>query len=142
MRKLAWAPIIALVAGILTFLTPTAASADAIEVRNTGSYDIGAIRWYDGVYNVPGKYDALIPAGRFSGWPTTAGIYVGPGYCVRFRIWLRGTEQNPPGAGDLGEVNFFRADAFNFPNGRHLLFGNSSWDVKALPLSNSGCWNP
>jgi hypothetical protein len=141
MRKLAWAPVIALVAGVLTFLTPGTASAAAVEVRNTGGYGIGAVQFRDGVYNVPGKYDAVIPAGRFSGYPSTAGIYLGPGYCVRFRAWLRGTEQNPPGPGDLSDPAIIRAEPATFPGGRHLWFDNGSWDVKALPLSDSGCWN-
>ncbi len=141
MRKLAWAPVIALMAGILTVLTPGAASADALEVRNTGVYGIGAVQYWDGAYNVPGKYDAVIPSGYFSGYPSTAAVYVGPGYCVRFRYWRSGTEQNPPEGDELSDPSIIRADALHFPNGRHLQFASGSWDVKALPLSNSGCWN-
>jgi hypothetical protein len=134
MKKWTWAPVIALVAGLLTCLTPSMASAAATEVRNTGTSYIGAIRVRDGVYK-NGTYDDLIPPGQFSGYPSTAGIYIGPGYCVRVRAWLAGTEQNPPRPDQLGPVSIYHGESW-------LWFGSGSRDIRALPLSDSRCWNP
>lgn len=135
----AWAPVIALMATLVTCLTPSTASAAATEVRNTGTSYIGAIRTRDGVYK-NGTYDDLIPPGQFSGYPSTAGIYIGPGYCVRFRYWLWGTEANPPGPSGLSNPSIIRSEPHLFPNGRWVWFENSSWDIRALPLSNNGCY--
>lgn len=131
MKKTTWASAIALTAGLLT-LTPSAAHADATEVRNTGTVGIGAVQYRDGNYAIDGKYDALMPGGRFSGYPSTAGIWVGPGYCVRIRGWLWGTEQNPPPPEGL-------TDPVVLKGNRHVWFESGSYDVKALLSTDPGC---
>ncbi|MEO3925253.1 hypothetical protein ABGB07_15485 [Micromonosporaceae bacterium B7E4] len=135
MKKVRWASTIALTAALLISLTPTAASAASREVRNTGAYAIGAIQVFDGQYS-QGAYDALIPPNRFSGWASTAGIYVGPGYCVRARKWLAGTEAFPPAPSQLDNPFIVHGPAYV------ELFSSIGFDVRALPLSDPLCWNP
>jgi hypothetical protein len=54
-------------------------------VFNVSDIGIGVIGKKDGVYNVPGKYDYVLPVDMMSysrfGWNTTGGWYNGPGYC-------------------------------------------------------------
>lgn len=144
MKKTTWASAIALTAGLLT-LTPSAAQADAPEVRNTSTISIGAVQvWSTNacVYR-QGCYDALIPSGRFSGWPSTAAIWVGQGYCLRLRPWLPGyTEQNPPPPAGLGDP-IVRIPPPGTQGGWHRFGADTrSWDVRALPLSDPGCGGP
>ncbi|WP_189243483.1 hypothetical protein [Planobispora rosea] len=139
MKKMAWASATALAAALLASLTPSAseASVAATEVRNTSTISIGAVQYRDGQYKHHPYYDDLIPPGRLSGYPSTAGVYIGPGYCVRLRYWLRGTEQNPPSPPDLSDPEVRR-----FPTGGWVWFLSRSWDVRALPLSDPGCQGP
>ena len=99
MRKTSWAFMVALTVALVTGLSPAASAsavktldvggADAVaatwKVRNTGTIGVGAIRVWRGVGRFyqqgDGLYDAVIPAGRYSGWPSTEGFYIGPGYC-------------------------------------------------------------
>ncbi|GGP52943.1 hypothetical protein GCM10010185_26330 [Saccharothrix coeruleofusca] len=124
-----------------TGLTPAAsASPTANEVRNTGTIGIGAIQVFDGQYKHPGQYDDLIPGGRFSGYAHTAGLYVGPGFCVRLRGWLYGTEQNPPPPSGLTDPQLL-------PGGTsgaqwELSDAYPGFDARALPASDPGCQNP
>lgn len=137
MKKLRWASTIALTAALLISLTPTGASAASREIRNTGAYGIGAIQVFDGSYSQGGGlYDAVIPPNRFSGWASTAGIYVGPNYCVRARRWLSGTEAFPPAPSQLADPFIVHGPAYV------ELFSSIGFDVRALPLSNSLCWSP
>jgi hypothetical protein len=141
MKKATWASV-ALAAGLLA-LIPTAAQADAPEVRNTSTIAVGAVQYWAGntcAYR-QGCYDALIPAGRFSGWPSTAAIYSGPGFCVRIRYWAAGyTEQNPPPPEGLSDPIIYRFPASSYPNGGFIHFTDSrSWDVRALSLSHADC---
>jgi hypothetical protein len=141
MRKLKLVSMMAVTAALLTGLTPTASAASAAtnEVRNTGAIAIGAIQVFDGSYR-NGTYDDLIPAGRFSGYAHTAGFYVGPGYCVRVRGWLSGTQEFPPPPANLtdpiivhGGTNGFQYDFRNSPPVR------VGYDVRALPSTDPGC---
>ncbi|MGX7671329.1 hypothetical protein [Plantactinospora sp. DSM 117369] len=138
MKKVKLASTIALTAALLVGLTPAAASAASREIRNTGTYAIGAIQVFDGQY-AQGNYDALIPPGRFSGWASTAGIWIGPGYCVRFREWLSGTEASPPGPSQLGNPFIHLGPGYVHLAVNYTALG---FDVRALPLSNSLCYNP
>lgn len=157
MAKLRWASALALAAAILATAAPASAAEGRVApakeqaeapvlgttsqassaraaalsngVHNTSTIAIGAFEVYrgDGAFYRQGKYDALIPAGRYSGFPYTAGIYVGPGYCVRVRGWLPG--------GGLSHVEWGYGEDWvtfstNYPG----------FDVRALPSNNSGCW--
>jgi len=127
MKKTGWAFIVALTIALLTGLSPSAPAAaastgetgntgkaallQAWKVRNTGDVGVGAIQvWLgQGPYYQQGQglYDAVIPAGQFSGWAFTQGFYVGPGYCLRTRHWTNasGTSLGPVtrwGPGQLG----------------------------------------
>ncbi|WP_219463407.1 hypothetical protein [Nonomuraea rhizosphaerae] len=131
MKRTAWVSAIALAAGILTSV-PTAASAaspTANEVHNTGAYGIGAIRYVNHAHT-PGHYDALIPAGLYSGWPHTSALYVGPGFCVRLRGW-NPDPQHLTGAQILtnigGEGEWFLSDLY------------PGFDARALPIGDAGC---
>jgi hypothetical protein len=142
MKKLRWASTVALTAAVMTSLTlPTAAGASATdnEVRNTGTSHIGGIdNWRGtGAIYANGYWDGLIAAGSFSGWRHTAGIYVGPGYCVRVRAWRYGTQQNPPPPAGL-------SNAVIVPSNTQARLDDAfpGWDIRALPNSNSGCANP
>lgn len=142
MKKLRWLSAVALAAAVVTSLMlPTAAGASATdnEVRNTGTSHIGGIdnwRGYGAIY-ANGYWDVLIAAGSFSGWRHTSGFYVGPGYCVRVRAWLYGTQQNPPPPSGL-------SNPVIVPSNSQAHFDNAppGWDIRALPNSNSGCRNP
>lgn len=131
MKKATWASAIALTAGILTSVPPaaSAASPTANEVHNTGSYGIGAVRYVSHVHT-PGHYDALIPAGLYSGWPHTSYLYVGPGYCVRLRGWLSG--------GGLTQVQILTPGG---PTSGEWRLNDSypGFDARALLLSDPGC---
>lgn len=63
---------------------PAAAAQPVNTVLNTGTVPIGALRSLSGPHQ-HGTYDDLIPAGMYSGYPFTAGVWIGDGYCVRFR---------------------------------------------------------
>ncbi|MDG4825095.1 hypothetical protein O7635_24880 [Asanoa sp. WMMD1127] len=134
-----WATTFALTAVLVIGLTPGSASAATKEMRNTGDYAIGAIQVFDGTYaQGGGRYDALIPPGRFSGWASTDGIYIGPGWCVRRRFWLSGTEASPPGPAQLGDPKIHYGGA----NGLWVRFHSEiGVDIKALPYSHPDCWN-
>jgi hypothetical protein len=118
---------------VIASLTPTAASASTTssrEVRNTGDIAIGAIQtWlgYGDLY-IRGPYDDLIPAHQYSGYPSTAAIYVGSGYCVRRREWTNavGTELSPTASITRGPYQL-------------ILTAKYGIDVRALPIGNSGC---
>ncbi|MDG4825093.1 hypothetical protein O7635_24870 [Asanoa sp. WMMD1127] len=121
---------------LLVSLTPGAALADSKEIRNTGRYAIGAVKDFDGYFD-QGKYDALIPPGRFSGWASTAGIWIGPNYCVRVRYWRSGTEANPPGPAQLTDPSI----AYGGSKGKYQsLTTHIGVDVRALPYSEPDCW--
>ncbi|MGW4958843.1 hypothetical protein ACWEPL_16580 [Nonomuraea sp. NPDC004186] len=134
-----WVPTAALAAALLAGLTPPASAASPTdnEVHNTGTVWVGAIQVRNFNTNLAyrsGKYDELIPAGLFSGYRHTDGIYIGPGYCGRFRQWLRGTEQNPPAPEDLADPQVIRGERWVwFPE------PTIGWDVRALPLSDPLC---
>jgi hypothetical protein len=129
--------MVVLVAACLVSVTPGAASADSKEVRNTGAYAIGAVQVFDG-YFAQGKYDALIPPGRFSGWANTAGIWVGPNYCVRARYWNSGSEAFPPQPSQLEKVWII----YGGTTGKYQAFYSTiGVDVKALPYSDPACWD-
>ncbi|MFG6201209.1 hypothetical protein [Nonomuraea sp. JJY05] len=108
MKKMAWASMIALTAAFMTTLTPSAAAASPTdnEVHNTSTIAVGAVQVYRGpscIYS-QGCYDALIPAGQYSGWRHTAAIFYGDNYCLRVRRWLPGgglgpVEISPEGPG-------------------------------------------
>jgi len=141
MNKVKWVSLMALTAGLLASLTtpasaaPGAAPASVGEVHNTGAIDIGAIQFRDNDYKHD-TYDDLIPAGLFSGYPSTAGIYVGPGYCVRVRSWLAGTEQDPPDPDELSDPRIYQGGL----NGVWVWFsGGIGRDVRALPSTDLGC---
>ncbi|MFE7439678.1 hypothetical protein ACFU7X_04335 [Streptomyces chartreusis] len=86
-----WSPRTALLAAtlitasVLPLTSAGPASAQPTNtVLNTGTISIGALK------NVasppPGRpYDDLIPPGQYSGYPFTAGVYVGPDHCLRIR---------------------------------------------------------
>jgi hypothetical protein len=126
-----------LATGLTSASTASAAPAATNEVRNTGTLSVGAIQVFDGIYK-NGTYDDLIPPYRFSGYANTAGIYVGPGYCVRVRGWLRGTEQFPPSPADLSDPIIVHAGQYDFRNSPPVRVG---YDVLALPESDPGCRN-
>ncbi|MFJ1767873.1 hypothetical protein ACIOD2_46655 [Amycolatopsis sp. NPDC088138] len=140
-QKMKWVSVAVLTAALLTGLTSAAsASPTANEVRNTGTIGIGAIEVFDNAYKHPGQYDDLIPAGRFSGYAHTAGLYVGPGYCVRLRGWLYGTEQNPPPPSGLADPQILDGG----PNGKQWILsdGFAGFDARALPATDPGCEKP
>lgn len=143
MKKTGWAFIVALTIALLTGLSPPASAAAALtgetgstdaaaatwRVRNTGTVGVGAIQvWLGrGLIYRQGYYDAVIPGGQYSGWSSTEGFYVGPGYCLRVRFWANasGTELTDP-----------------------LIYGPEQWgpfgatygiDIRALPLGNPLC---
>lgn len=126
MKKMRWVAMIALAAAFLTSVTPTASAAPTLtnRVHNTGDYYIGALSSLAGPHK-NGNYDDLIPPGAYSGYTYTAGIYIGPGFCGRFRSWTADGGLNPPWViqgpytVDLGVA--------------------SGWDVRALPLDNDLC---
>ncbi|MDR7276354.1 hypothetical protein [Catenuloplanes atrovinosus] len=141
MDKRTWASVIAATAGLAAGLTSpaTAASraADAPvgEVRNTSEISVGAIQAKDGSYR-HGTYDDLIPPGRFSGYASTAGVYVGPGWCIRIRYWTSGTEQNPPQPHQLGDPRIYQGG----DRGQQVWFqGGIGADVRALRSTHADC---
>jgi hypothetical protein len=109
--------------------TPVAAAATGT-VRNTGTVGIGAIEvWRErGPIYRQGLYDAVIPGGRISGWPSTGGIYVGPGYCVRLRYWRNssGTVLSDP-------------EIINVAGQWPLLDPVFGIDIRALSISHYDC---
>lgn len=137
MKKWTWAPMLALTFALLAGTAPAASAATVAplatnSVRNTGAVGIGAIQVFDGVYKhgsvaAGDYYDDLIPGGYFSGYAYTAGMYIGPGYCVRVRRWLNssGTELGPVSVRLPGHYEF---------NPAYLGF-----DIRAASLSSTLC---
>ncbi|MFB4278929.1 hypothetical protein ACBJ59_26805 [Nonomuraea sp. MTCD27] len=131
MKKMAWVAATALTAGLLTSAAPTAATASPTDngVHNTSTIAVGAVQaWRTNscVYR-QGCYDALIPAGQYSGWRYTAAVYFGDNYCLRVRAWLPG--------GGLGPVEITReGPAWFVFNSAHPGF-----DVRARPIGDVGC---
>lgn len=131
MNKTAWAAAIALTAGLLASAGPSAAMASPTdnEVHNTSTISVGAVQVYRGpscVYR-QGCYDALIPAGQYSGWRHTAAIYYGDNYCLRVRPWLPG--------GGLGPVQISPEG----PGYAVLPDAPPGFDVRARPIGDALC---
>ncbi|MFC5819452.1 hypothetical protein [Nonomuraea harbinensis] len=132
MRKTTWAAAIALTAGLLAGGAPSAATAASPTdngVHNTSTIAVGAVQtWITNacVYR-QGCYDALIPAGRYSGWRYTAAVYFGDNYCLRVRAWQAG--------GGLGPVTITgEGPAYFVFNSVHPGF-----DVRAVPINHADC---
>ncbi|GIF13572.1 hypothetical protein FHX34_105695 [Actinoplanes teichomyceticus] len=55
-------------------------------IGNASAIGIGVIGAKDGNYNVPNKYDYVLPVNMYThdrfGWNTTGGFYTGPNYCT------------------------------------------------------------
>ena len=134
MKKVKWASTIALTAALLVGLIPGVALASSPEVRNTGAYAIGAVHFWkgEGPQYAQGLYDALIPPGHLSGWASTDGVYIGPGWCVRAQGW-----RNVNGSELSSWFNIYSGDT----NGATHYLGSPQcgMDVKAFPLSDPGC---
>jgi hypothetical protein len=111
-------------AGVLPLSSAgTAAAQPTNTVLNTGTIAIGALK------NVtsppPGRpYDDLIPPGRYSGYPFTAGVYVGEGHCLRIRYVLSG--------GGLSAVKRVQG-----PKTEPL--GSLHYEIRALQKPNALC---
>lgn len=134
MKKMAWAAAIALTAGLLAGAAPSASAASPTdnEVHNTSTIAIGAVEVWRGagcIYR-QGCYDALIPAGLYSGWRHTAAVYFGDNYCLRIRPWESGGGLGPVTITPEGPAWFRFNDAY------------PGFDVRAVPIGDSGCRVP
>ncbi|GIH78037.1 hypothetical protein Plo01_44660 [Planobispora longispora] len=131
MKKTAWAAAAALTTGLLASAAPSAATASPTdnEVHNTSTIAVGAVQ----VYREPscvyrqGCYDALIPAGGYSGWRHTDAIYFGENYCLRVRPWLPGGGLGPVAITREGPGYFVFSDAY------------PGFDVRAKPIGDPLC---
>jgi hypothetical protein len=103
---------------------PPAAAAPNNSVMNTGTVPIGALRSLTGPHQ-HGTYDDLIPPGQRSGYPFTAGVYVGEGYCLRWRY--------VQDDGETGKPHLVQG-----PRTEELYSGNS-YEMRALRKPNSLC---
>ncbi|GAB2992469.1 hypothetical protein GCM10023080_067920 [Streptomyces pseudoechinosporeus] len=115
-------------AGVLPLASAgTAAAQPSNSVLNTGTVPIGALRSLTGPHQ-HGTYDDLIPAGMYSGYPFTAGVWIGEGYCVRYRyVDPDGSTSNP----------YIRQGPRTVP-----LDSGVRYEMRALPKSNSLCDHP
>ncbi|MFD1546710.1 hypothetical protein [Nonomuraea guangzhouensis] len=131
MKKIAWAAATALTVGLLTSAGPSAAMASPTdnEVHNTSTIAVGAVEVYRGpacIYR-QGCYDALIPAGQYSGWRHTGAIFFGDNYCLRVRPWQPG--------GGLGPVQISPEG----PGWAVLPDAPPGFDVRARPIGSADC---
>ncbi|MFD0689629.1 hypothetical protein [Actinomadura fibrosa] len=103
---------------------PASADDDPFNlVKNTGGVAIGALA----SFNLPhknGTYDDLIPSGQFSGYRFTVAVYIGPGYCLRERYYIRG---------ELGPVRIIQGPR------EWALYNGQSYEIRALPQGDPLC---
>lgn len=131
MTKLKWAAAIAMGIALLMSATPAASAAPAAAqpvnwVFNSGAVAVGAIQQFDGQYR-HGTYDDLIPVQKYSGYAYTAGLYIGPGYCL---VW-----QYHTGAGYTPIRRSWTANFVIDSSYPGVLFG-------AFPSNHPNCLNP
>lgn len=112
-------------AGVLPLSSAgTAAAQPANTVLNTGTIAIGALKNVTSAPPGGRPYDDLIPPGRYSGYPFTAGVFVGEGHCLRIRYVLSG--------GGLSPVKRVQG-----PKTEPL--GSLHYEIKALRKPNALC---